>query len=195
MRTFIAIEIPPAVKTALAAMQTELRRAAADVAWTKPENLHLTLRFLGEIEERRLQTVKRVCDEAAATVPPFVLRLNGGGVFPNLRQPRVLWAGLAGEIEMAAQLQSRLEQALTAQGFAPEDKPFNPHLTVGRVKSQQNARQVAALAEIQSLPEIAFEVREIVLMKSDLHPTGARYTALAKSPLQSGSADGTPALP
>ncbi len=183
MRIFIAIEIPPSVKTALASLQTELRRAAADVGWTKPENMHLTLRFLGEVEEARLGEVSRVCDEAAATVSSFTLRLSGAGVFPNFRQPRVLWAGVAGEIETAAKLQAQLEKVLVARGFPPEDKPFKPHLTIGRVKTPRNARQVAALAEIQSLPELAFEVSEIVLIKSELHPAGARYTALAKSKL------------
>ncbi|HMZ18552.1 MAG TPA: RNA 2',3'-cyclic phosphodiesterase, partial [Blastocatellia bacterium] len=98
MRTFIAIEIPPTVKTALAALQTELRRAAADVGWTTAENFHLTLRFLGEVEEARLGEIRRVCDETAATVSSFTLRLSGAGAFPNVRQPRVLWAGVAGEI-------------------------------------------------------------------------------------------------
>lgn len=184
IRTFIAIEIPNSIKTTLTAMQHDLQRAAADVSWTKPENFHLTLRFLGEVEERRIEEVKDVCDKAAAAFRPFMLRLNNAGVFPNFRQPRVLWAGLAGEIEVAQKLQAHLEKSLVSLGFAPEDKPFKPHLTVGRVKSPKNARQVAALTEIHSLPELSFEVREIVLMKSELHSTGARYTTLAKSELQ-----------
>jgi RNA 2',3'-cyclic 3'-phosphodiesterase len=184
MRTFIAIEIPQEFKTALTLMQHDLRRAAADVSWTKPENFHLTLRFLGEVEEKQLPELKRICDQVSVTTKPFRLTLSGTGVFPNFRQPRVLWAGLIGEIQVARGLQARLEKALVSIGFAPEDKPFKLHLTVGRVKSPMNARQVAALTEIHSLPELSFEVREIVLMKSDLHSAGARYSALAKSKLQ-----------
>jgi 2'-5' RNA ligase len=180
MRTFIAIEIPEQVKTELARLQSDLRRVQADVSWTKPENIHLTLRFLGEVEEKKLEALKRVCAESAAEFAPFVLALKGAGVFPNFRQPRVLWAGLAGETETAARLQRRLEEGLVSLGFAPEDKPFKPHLTVGRVKSGKNARQVAALAEIAELPALSFEVGEIVLMKSELHTAGARYTPLAK---------------
>lgn len=180
MRTFIAIEITEEIKTALSAMQKELRRAQADVTWTKLENIHLTLRFLGEVEEKQLEDVKRICAEASAQFAPFTLKLNGAGVFPNFRQPKVLWAGLAGELEAAGKLQRRLEAELTSLGFAPEDKPFKPHLTIGRVKSPKNARQVAALTEIQTLPDLPFEVRGIVLMKSELHPAGARYTPLAK---------------
>jgi len=181
MRTFIAIGLPGPIKTELAKLQNELRRAQADVSWTKPENLHLTLRFLGEVEEGRLEALKRVCAESAAEFAPFTLRLNGTGVFPNFRQPRVLWAGLAGEIDAAARLQRRLEEGVVSLGFGPEDKPFKPHLTVGRVKSGRNARQVAALAEIADLPALSFEVGEIVLMKSELHAAGARYTPLHKS--------------
>src|SRR5689334_4831235 len=151
MRTFIAIELPEQIKTELAKLQNELRRAQADVSWTKPENIHLTLRFLGEIQERQLEALKRVCAESAAEFAPFRLALKEAGVFPNFRQPRVLWAGLAGELEAAARLQRHLEEGVVSLGFAPGDKPFKPHLTVGRVKSGKNARQVAALAEIAEL--------------------------------------------
>jgi 2'-5' RNA ligase len=184
MRTFIAIDIPPTIKMALSAMQVELRRAASDVSWTKPENFHLTLRFLGEVAEKQLPELKRICDETAAAIRPFRLTLNGAGVFPNFRQPRVLWAGLSGEIEAAIKLQALLEAGLVTLSFQPQDFPFKPHLTIGRVKSSKNARQVAALAEIYSLPELSFEVREIVLMKSEFHAAGAHYTVLAKSKLQ-----------
>lgn len=183
MRLFIAIEIPDPIKTELAKLQNELRRAQADVSWTKPENIHLTLRFLGEIAEGRLEALKRVCADAAAEFAPFTLTLDGAGVFPNFRRPRVLWAGLAGEIEVAARLQRRLEAGLAALGLAPDDKPFKPHLTLGRVKSAKNARQAAAMAEIYKLPALSFGVGGIVLMKSELRPAGARYTPLAQSAL------------
>src|SRR5262249_20105479 len=133
MRTFIAIEMPKQIKAALARLQQDLRRAQADVSWTRQENFHLTLRFLGEVEERRLEALKQVCAESAAEFAPFTLRLGGAGVFPNLRRPRVLWAGLAGDVEIAAALQRRLEAGLVSIGFAPEDKAFSPHLTIGRV--------------------------------------------------------------
>lgn len=186
MRLFVAIEIPEAIQTALAGMQQELRRAQADINWTKPENIHLTLRFLGEVEAGRVDALKRVCNETAARFRPFVLQMSGAGVFPNFRQPRVLWAGLSGETETAATLQKQLEAGLVASGFAREDKPFKPHLTIGRVKSPKNAGQVAALTEIYEVPDCSFEVREIVLMRSELLPAGARYTPLIKSSLRGG---------
>src|SRR5262245_15518533 len=99
MRTFIAIEIPAEIRSALAALQTDLRRAGADVSWTKPENVHLTLKFLGEVDESRIGEIEKVCVSSAAEFKLFTLSLKDTGVFPNLRQPRVLWAGLAGDIE------------------------------------------------------------------------------------------------
>jgi RNA 2',3'-cyclic 3'-phosphodiesterase len=180
MRTFIAIEIPSEVKSALAALQDDLRRAGADVSWTRPENIHLTLRFLGEVDERRIGEVERVCVDSAAEFRPFTLRLNDTGVFPNARQPRVLWAGLAGEIEKAVEMRKRLNDGLALIGFELEEKDFHPHLTIGRVKSNKNARELLALASARQVPALSFVVTEIVLMKSELHPAGARYTPIAK---------------
>ena len=180
MRTFIAIEIPSEVKSALAALQDDLRRAGADVSWTRPENIHLTLRFLGEVDERRIGEVERVCVDSAAEFRPFTLRLNDTDVFPNARQPRVLWPGLAGEIEKAVEMRKRLNDGLALIGFELEEKDFHPHLTIGRVKSNKNARELLALASARQVPALSFVVTEIVLMKSELHPAGARYTPIAK---------------
>src|SRR5215475_5700123 len=137
MRTFIAIEIPPEINSALMDLQTELRRAGADVSWTKPENLHLTLNFLGEVDEKRIVEVERACVSSAAEFQPFTLSLNETGVFPNARQPRVLWAGLAGEIEKAVEMRGRLDDGLALIGFEREEKDFRPHLTIGRLKSNR----------------------------------------------------------
>ena len=180
MRTFIAIEIPSEVKSALAALQDDLRRAGADVSWTRPENIHLTLRFLGEVDEKRVGEVEKVCVTSAAKFQPFTLRLNDTGVFPNARQPRILWAGLAGEIEKAVEMRERLNDGLALIGFEREEKDFRPHLTIGRVKSNRKIRELLSLADARRVPASSFLVTEIVLMKSELHPAGARYTAIAK---------------
>jgi 2'-5' RNA ligase len=181
MRTFIAIEIPAEIKTALSRLQTELRRASAEVSWTKPENIHLTLKFLGEIEPRLVNEIERACVETIAEFQPFTLDLNGAGVFPNARQPRVLWAGLSGEIEKAVEIQRRLDGRLAAIGFGREEKPFRPHLTVGRIKSNKKTRELIALAEAYQLPDLSFDVKEMVVMKSELRREGALYTCLAKA--------------
>src|SRR5215510_1145014 len=116
MRTFIAIEIPSEAKSALAALQDDLRRAGADVSWTRPENIHLTLRFLGEVDERRIGEVEKVCVASAAEFRPFTLSLNDTGVLPSAGQPRGLWAGLAGEIEMGVEIRKRVNDGLALIG-------------------------------------------------------------------------------
>ena len=184
MRTFIAIEIPSDVRSALAALQTELRLVGADVSWTKPENIHLTLKFLGEVDEGRIGDVEKVCVASAAEFQPFTLSLNDTGVFPNARQPRILWAGLAGEIERTVEMRNRLDDGLALIGFEREEKDFRPHLTIGRVKSNRKIRELLALAGAHQVPASPFVVTEIVLMKSELHPAGARYTPMARAPLQ-----------
>jgi 2'-5' RNA ligase len=184
MRTFIAIEIPSEIKSALGALQTDLRRAGADVSWTKPDNFHLTLIFLGEVDESRIGEVEKVCVSSAAEFKPFTLSLNGTGVFPNARQPRVLWAGLAGEIENVVEMRRRLDDGLALIGFEREETAFRPHLTIGRVKSNKKTRELLALADTHQLPRSSFEVTEIVLMKSELLPAGARYTVMARASLQ-----------
>jgi len=183
MRTFIAIDIPSEIKSALAVLQTELRRAGADVSWTKPENIHLTLKFLGEVDERRVGEVEKVCVASAAEFQPFTLSLNDTGVFPNARQPRVLWAGLAGEIEKTVEMRKRLDDGLALIGFEREEKHFRPHLTIGRMKSNRKTRELLALADARQVPALSFVVTEIVLMKSELRPAGAQYTPMAKAPL------------
>ena len=184
MRTFIAIEIPSEVKSALAALQTELRRAGADVSWTKPESIHLTLNFLGEVDERRIGEVESVCVASAAGFQPFTLSINDTGVFPNARQPRVLWVGLAGEIGKTSEMRKRLADGLALIGFEREKKDFQPHLTIGRMKSNRKIRELLALAGARQVPASPFLVTEIVLMKSELHPAGARYTPMARVPLR-----------
>lgn len=181
MRTFIAIEIPAEIKTALSRLQTELRRAGADVSWTKSENVHLTLKFLGEIEERMVSEIERACIDVAAKFQPFTLDLDSTGVFPNARQPRVLWVGLAGEIEKAVEIQRQLDERMMAIGFDREEKSFRPHLTIGRVKSNRKTRELLALTCSYQLPKLIFDVKEIAVMKSELLPAGARYTALARA--------------
>jgi len=184
MRTFIAIEIPAEIKAALAALQTELRRVGADVNWTRAENIHLTLKFLGEVDERLIGEIEKVCVDSVAEFRPFALSLNDTGVFPDSRQPRVLWAGLSGEVEKVIEMQRRLDERLALIGFEREEKAWRPHLTIGRVKSNRKTRELLALATSHSLPALSFEVREIVLMKSELQPAGARYTPMAKAYLR-----------
>jgi 2'-5' RNA ligase len=184
LRAFIAIEIPAEIKTALGAAQASLRPLKADVSWTKAENVHLTLKFLGEVAETRLDELRAVMCETTVNEPYFALNLDGMGVFPNARQPRVLWTGLAGDVRRLQELQKTLDAGLRQINMAGGKNDFHPHLTIGRIKSNRNTSELIAAANQYALPALSFNVSEIVLMKSELHPAGARYTAVIHAPLR-----------
>lgn len=178
MRVFIAIELPNEVKAALTALQNELRQTRADVAWTKADNFHLTLKFLGEVETDLISNITNACREAAANASVFSLQVKSTGVFPNVKQPKVLWAGLGGELDKLQALHRQLDANLHALGFAKETRAFNPHLTLGRVKSLKNVAAVTAKLLMADLPALPFSVSELVVMQSQLHSAGSIYTPL-----------------
>ncbi len=184
MRTFVAIEISPDAKSVIAELQKKLREADADVSWTRPGNIHLTLKFLGEVKETLIADIARVCIKCAADFHCLDLRLSDVGAFPDFRQPRVLWVGLEGDLETLRQLQKQVDEGLSRLGFEPERKPFRAHLTIGRVKSRRNTRDLMAIAKDYQLEAAPFKVSEIVVMQSQLHPAGSRYTPLAVAVLQ-----------
>jgi RNA 2',3'-cyclic 3'-phosphodiesterase len=180
MRTFVAIELPAEVKRALAALQDELRAARADVSWPKAENFHLTLKFLGEVEEARVAEVKQACAEAASAARRFDLQLEGVGLLPHRRQPRVVYVAVAGQVRELGELQQSVEEKLAALGFEQAARAFTPHVTLGRVKSRERVRELVAACEARPFATGGFAVGEIVLMRSELHAAGARYTPLCK---------------
>ncbi len=180
-RSFVCIELPKEIKKYLADLQSRLRPLAmGTVGWPKPEGLHLTLKFLGDVDPGRLDTAVDALLRSCAESRGFQVCLRGTGGFPDLRAPRVLWAGLtepSGELE---RLQRRMEQTFRSAGFAAEERPFSPHLTIARVKAP---REVAALArhwQATSLDNLCFSVDEVVLMRSDLRAEGAVYTPLRR---------------
>lgn len=180
MRIFIAIELPAEIKNALAAIQNELRTARAEIGWTKVDNIHLTLKFLGEIESAKAPAITNACIQAAASVAPFLLEVKDLGVFPNLRQPRILWAGLAGALGELRILHQNIDRNLHHLGFEKDARAFKPHLTLGRVKSNKNLTALISKLGACKLPELSFQAKEIFVMQSQLQSGGAVYTPLAK---------------
>jgi RNA 2',3'-cyclic 3'-phosphodiesterase len=191
IRTFVAVELPEDVKQALTSAQEGLRahmgRAANAIRWTRPEGIHLTLQFLGDVAEASIPEIVKALQTASMGSRHVSLALGGLGVFPNLRRPRVLWAGLDGTPEAVKGLQ-RLHRAvsegLTPLGFKP-DKGFDPHLTLGRVRDSVRPNELAAISDVIStqanslVPRLALQIDAISLMKSDLQPGGSIYTRLA----------------
>lgn len=183
MRTFIAIDLEPGLKTVLQDLIRKLQRTGADVRWTRAEGLHLTLKFLGEVGPEALDKVKEVMGGLAGRHRSFPLKFSGTGGFPNERSPRVLWVGFSAEPGLL-EFQQDLERGLEAAGFAREDRPFKPHLTLGRVKGPGRV-SAAVQALTGETPEnwSGMTVRKVTLFESRLHPEGAEYRVIAETEL------------
>ncbi|HEX7523736.1 MAG TPA: RNA 2',3'-cyclic phosphodiesterase, partial [Candidatus Deferrimicrobium sp.] len=134
MRAFLGIGLPTGVREAIASATAEVRGLHDPVAWAAPANLHITLDFLGEISPERVALVERSMRDVASGIGPFSLTAEGGGAFPGTRYPRVLWVGFLEPLELVRQLQQNMENALSGVGFPREDRPFHPHITVGRTR-------------------------------------------------------------
>jgi len=184
IRTFIAIELDDATRRAIGETQARLKRdrAAMGVRWVAPDNIHITLKFLGDVAAARMDELGDAVTHACAGITPFALTLAGIGAFPNTRRPNVVWVGASGDVAIAAQLAERIEDACAALGYAREDRAFTPHLTLGRVKREASpsARQAIGKlieqAQVGKLGQLA--VAHVSVMKSELRPGGSVYTRL-----------------
>lgn len=183
IRAFIAIHLPAAAQAALGAACEALAAQfpPGSVRWVTPQNMHLTLRFLGDTAVDQLPSIKAALDQAAAAHRPLALQLGRVGAFPDRKRPRVIWVGLEGETERLAQLQQEVEDALRPLGWAPEERPFQAHVTLGRVK---DSRLLAGLAWQVDVEKVDVEVTAVELMQSDLRPQGPIYTLLHSGKLQ-----------
>jgi len=182
-RLFIAAELPQAVKTALVAAQEHLRCDRPPIKWVAPDAMHLTLRFLGDTSSDRIPAIEQAMRRAFAGHAAITLHLTAIGAFPNPMRPSVVWAGVGGPTDLLEQAQANLEAELAAIGIAREDRPFHPHLTLGRVRRDADAAALehmrAALRQPPTLPPIAWPVERIVLFRSELRREGSVYTEIA----------------
>ncbi|HSO19423.1 MAG TPA: RNA 2',3'-cyclic phosphodiesterase [Desulfosarcina sp.] len=190
LRAFIAVPIPDRLSAFLQEAQARLRTKRSTVRWVPVRNIHLTLKFLGDIDPSQVPEISGRMDAAAATLPPFELNAGGVGVFPNLRQARVVWIGLAGDIERLRQLRAALESGLAACGFDMDTRPYRAHLTIGRTRQRMPAAQAAdLLASPEDPVSDSFRVDRVILYRSILKPSGAEYRQLHASSLTGGSAN------
>ena len=186
MRCFVAIDLPAAVRAALDAAQQRLRAAApgADVRWVDPAGMHLTLKFLGAVPDEQVGAVGATVGGAVGHHASIPLVCAGLGVFPGPGRPRVFWAGLDGALAELGRLAAEVERATESLGFLREARPFRGHVTLGRARSARGvARIVKAIAAAGSPEFGAWTATEVVLFRSHLRPTGARYEAVARLPL------------
>jgi 2'-5' RNA ligase len=180
LRSFIAIELPESIQSALSDIQTDFKKSDVDVRWVRPENIHLTLKFLGTIEESMVRSITDVLKKASGSYGTFTLTLSGVGVFPNVRSPRVMWVG-TNESSVLTDLQADIENGLASLGFEREKRKYTAHLTLGRFKSSRGKRALKEKVETyrERVPG-SFDVGTISLMKSDRGPAGAKYTRVAE---------------
>jgi len=193
-RAFVGLALDGATRAAVAAEIERLRPLCRAVAWVPSENLHLTLKFLGQQSDTRLAEATDALREAAAGAAPFEMALHGLGAFPGMERPRILWVGLADGAIAARELQGGVDAALTLRGFEPEMRPWHPHLTIGRVFDDRRWRREATPPLREALASAArrgfgrLRVARVLLMRSDLSPRGARYSELGSVEL--GAAPG-----
>ncbi|RMG55221.1 MAG: RNA 2',3'-cyclic phosphodiesterase [Acidobacteria bacterium] len=184
IRSFICIELPERLRHRIGEIQAELKTYAAHVSWVRPQNIHLTLKFLGHIEPHRIPEILGAIRPMVTRHPPFTLVPEGRGVFPHTRSPRVFWLGIRDDSGVLSALQEEIERTLEPLGFPREKRPFTPHLTIGRVRLYRKPKDLTPKFLALEFSEPAFEVDHITLMRSDLKPTGAIYTPLDIIPLE-----------
>jgi RNA 2',3'-cyclic 3'-phosphodiesterase len=178
MRTFIAIPLPKECQALLGQMQECLRACNADVRWVAIPSIHLTLKFLGEVDPAVIPALGTALTESSGSERSFELRLHGLGCFPHARNPRVVWCGIDGETENLLHLQQTVETACAKFGFAPEERSFRPHLTLGRVQGRRNIQPLTERIEAGFDTSCVFQADRFHVYKSSLKPQGAEYTVV-----------------
>lgn len=192
IRAFVAIALPTHVLDHIQQVQQKFRTRLRDgsVRWLRPDQIHLTLRFLGNVPADQLEELKNNLERVCGPVGPFSLRAEGAGSFPDVNRPRILWVGLTGDVEALRGLEARLAPAVAAFGDHAEDRDFSPHLTVGRVRTSDpgEVRRIGDLVEAARAGQSGeWRVEEVKLMRSDVSAAGAAYHRLAAVPLAGGT--------
>ena len=184
LRLFIAFELPDEIRAAFAEYMLPLRNLPGRVSWVKSENIHLTLKFLGDTPEKKIDDISGALKEVACDIGSISAKISGSGVFPNERRSRVLWIGVEEKLGALHGLAVAIDHHMHVFGFKKEGRSFSPHLTIGRVREGSVDKIVAAMRE---RPFVAREVEwnEITLMQSELRSGGSIYTPLCKIKLGS----------
>ncbi len=188
MRTFIAIPLPKETKDLLSKLQNQLKSCGADVKWVQPQNIHLTLKFLGEINEEELNKISLVLEEMDNKISVFTVSIDSIGAFPRINSPRVIWVGPGSGDNEIKILAKELEERLNEIGISREEKPFSSHITLGRMRSGLKIDKLINGLKELTLPQQAggreFPVHKITLFKSTLTPKGPDYEILKEANLK-----------
>lgn len=188
IRSFVAIELPAKIQDRLQNVSDDIQEHlnGVPVRWVPVENIHLTLKFLGDVSESNLEMLKDVLKTVVENHQKFEMSVGGLGAFPKVRRPRVIWIGIESPPELAA-IQRNIESETARLGYARERRPFSPHLTLGRVSRAANSRHVRRVAEVLKNVKVGFlgvaRVEEVHLFRSDLQPGGAVYSIMFSAQL------------
>lgn len=186
IRIFIAVELKERTHSELSLLQSALKKSEADVKWVDPQIIHLTLKFLGYIDDKKIKDVQNILNDVAKNFKPFVLSLKEIGAFPRLDYPRIIWVGVDEGKDEASQLTKELENKLEKIGIPKEDREFHPHITLGRVKSPKNKDRLKSIIETTKFElSSKIDVDHLTLFKSQLTPQGPIYTPLFVAKMQS----------
>jgi RNA 2',3'-cyclic 3'-phosphodiesterase len=179
IRTFVAFDLPDDIIDHAARLQAKLQAHGLKLRWVRPQNLHLTLKFLGDIPRQEATAVGQALQQASRGTPPLQLTVQGLSAFPGIKRPRVLWIGVGGQVDLVQALYRKLEDQLSDLGFAREKRGFTAHLTLGRFKAGWPVNNLlSAVEELGGYDPKPFLARRVVLYQSDLRPQGAVYTSL-----------------
>jgi RNA 2',3'-cyclic 3'-phosphodiesterase len=194
IRTFVAVELAPEIRARALELVDLLRPIGGDARWVEPHNMHLTLKFLGDVRQDAVADVCRVVRKAAAEFAPFEIALGGAGAFPDVRHPRTLWIGVRRGQPELVRLQTAVERVLAKRGFRKEHREFHPHLTIGRLRESGPAMTELGQRILTHADFVAGSstVREVVVFASHLSPAGPTYEPLARAPLTSPPLESPP---
>ncbi|HNM78685.1 MAG TPA: RNA 2',3'-cyclic phosphodiesterase [Tepidiformaceae bacterium] len=188
VRLFVACEVPDDVKDTIGEVIEGLRqKSGTDVRWIRPEGVHVTLKFLGEVNTKKLPAIKLAIQEAVVGHSPFELEFSTIGTFGGREGLRIMWVGIAGDVLRLEALVRAVNAALAVVGFEPERRPFRPHLTLGRVRDEVPTRRRAEIEVAvgkQDVPPVSWRTAQVSLMRSRLTKSGASYEVLATFPLR-----------
>ncbi len=188
MRAFIAIDLPQEIKDYLAKAQAKLKSSNADVKWVNPQNIHLTLKFLGEIDEKQLNQITQILEDIAGNKTQFYIHLTSFGAFPNIKSARVIWAGIDKGDSEVKQIAEDLEKESEKIGIPKEERPFSSHITIGRTRSSKNRNKLSQALENLTSESGGFSAEftavKITLFQSTLTPKGPIYETLKEAHLK-----------
>ncbi|MFH1061297.1 MAG: RNA 2',3'-cyclic phosphodiesterase [Candidatus Omnitrophota bacterium] len=180
IRAFIALEISSELQEELKEIQKQLMQLPGEIAWIRPENLHISIRFLGDITQEQVNIIVQINEKIAKKLKSFPISLSVLGVFPYISDPHILWAGIGSGYSQVTQINTLVSNELSSMKLKYEDKHFHPHITLARIKSIKNKSELAEMIDKIKLRIASEEISKLILYKSETTPKGAIYTKISE---------------